>query len=212
MAVRGRIRGVSERSGIFLTGRPQQLIACDDGLVLIPTSAMAAPLGGPLAGWALERRLASETGGDLTATQIGDSQKRARTVRWDEVESALVENRYPGRRLTLVLPDHRYQHKYGKLEPDQFLTALLCGTLSARFRDARSSNDSDMDPSPPADPMSRSRAEDRAASLQRTTDALAAYKAISASDKTRVRQPEKYAFPLGFDDDGTPFPDPSADD
>jgi len=46
--------------------------------------------------------------------------------------------------------------------------------------------------------MSRSRDEARAASLQRTTDALAAYKAISASDKTRVRQPEKYGSPLGL--------------
>jgi hypothetical protein len=69
-----------------------------------------------------------------------------------------------------------------------------------------------MDPSPRGDPLSRSQDEERAASLQRTTDALAAYKAIPASDKTRARQPEKYAFPLGFDDDGTPFPEPSADD
>lgn len=139
MALRGRIRGVSERSGVFLTGRPQQLIACDDGLVLIPASGMSAPLGGPLAGTVLERRLAAETGGaDLTAADLAASQKRARIVLWDDVRSALLESRYPGRRLTLVLEDHRYQHKYGKLEPDDFLAPLLTFTLAARFRDARS--------------------------------------------------------------------------
>lgn len=138
MALRGRIRGVSERSGVFLTGRPQQLIACDDGLVLIPASGMAAPLGGPLAGSVLERRLTAETGGaDLTATDLAASQKRACRVLWDEVESALLESRYPGRRLTLVLGERRYQHKYGRLEPDGFLGPLLESTLSTRFEDAR---------------------------------------------------------------------------
>jgi len=39
--------------------------------------------------------------------------------------------------VALVLPDHRYQHKYGKLESDQFLSSLLGATLSASFRDAR---------------------------------------------------------------------------
>jgi len=93
---------------------------------------------GPLAGTVLERRLASETGGaDLTAEDLAASQKRARGVQWDLVESALLETGYPGRRLTLVLRDHRYQHKYGKLEPDDFLGPLLASTLAARFRDAR---------------------------------------------------------------------------
>lgn len=139
MAVLGRIRGVSERTGIFLTGRPQQLIACDDGLVLIPVSGAAAPLGGPLAGTLLEQRVAAQTGGaDLTAADLAASQRRARLVLWDTVESAVLESRFPGRRLTLVLPDHRYQHKYGKLAPDDFLIALLSAALLARFRDARS--------------------------------------------------------------------------
>ena len=138
MGLRGRIRGVSERSGMFLTGRPQQLIACDDGLVLIPASGMAVPLGGPLAGTVLDRRLASETGGaDLTARDLGASQKRARTVLWEDVESVLLESRYPGRRLTLVLAGHRYQHKYGALAHDDFLAPLLAAALAARFRDAR---------------------------------------------------------------------------
>jgi len=41
---------------------------------------------------------------------------------------------------------------------------------------------------------------------------LAAYRAIPAAEKTPVRQPEKYAFPPGFDDEGNPFPDRSDDD
>lgn len=45
-----------------------------------------------------------------------------------------------------------------------------------------------------------------AAARRRTAAALAAYKAIPESAKTPVRQPEKYAFPLGLDDFGTPFP------
>lgn len=138
MTVRGRIRGVSERSGIYLTGRPQQLVACDDGLVLIPASALSTPLSGPLAGSVLERRIATQVDGqDVTAGDLGASQKRARTVLWDAVESALLEVGYPGRRLTLVTHDRRLQHKYGKLESDAFLAPLLCAALGGGFRDTR---------------------------------------------------------------------------
>ncbi len=55
--------------------------------------------------------------------------------------------------------------------------------------------------------MSQSDDEARAAARRRTAAALAAYKAIPESAKTPVRQPEKYAFPLGLDDFGIPFPD-----
>lgn len=54
--------------------------------------------------------------------------------------------------------------------------------------------------------------EARSAARRRTADALAAYKAIPESEKTPVRQPEKYAFPIGFDDDGNPFPDRGRDE
>ena len=138
MSVRGRIRGVSERSGVFVTGRPQQLVACDDGLVLIPASAMSAPLTGPLAGAVLERRIqAVSDGQDLTAADLGASQNRARAALWGAVESARLETRYPGRRLTLVVDGRRLQHKYGKLEPDGFLSPLLAEALGGRFFDER---------------------------------------------------------------------------
>lgn len=138
MALRGRIRGVSERSGVFITGRPQQLVGCDDGLVLIPAAAISAPLGGPLAGSVLELRIRSVSeGSDLTAADLGASQVRARTARWDAVETALLEARYPGRRLSLVVNGRRLQHKYGKLEADGFLVPLLAGALHGRFVDQR---------------------------------------------------------------------------
>lgn len=60
--------------------------------------------------------------------------------------------------------------------------------------------------------MSQSDDVARAESRRRTAAALAAYKAIPESQKTPVRQPEKYAFPLGLDDEGNPFPDRSDDD
>ena len=138
MALRGRIRGVSERSGVFITGRPQQLIACDDGLVLIPASAISAPLGGPLAGSVLELRIRTASQGlDLTAADLGASQARARMALWGAVEAALLEARYPGRRLTLVMSGRRLQHKYGKLEDDGFLAPLMGEALGGRFVDQR---------------------------------------------------------------------------
>ncbi len=60
--------------------------------------------------------------------------------------------------------------------------------------------------------MSQSDDEARAASRRRTAAAWAAYKAIPEAEKTKVRQPEKYAFPLGFNDDGQPLPDRSGNE
>lgn len=60
--------------------------------------------------------------------------------------------------------------------------------------------------------MSAKDDEARAASRRRTAEALAAYKAVPESEKTPVRQRDKYSFPLGFDDDGNPFPDRGHDE
>jgi hypothetical protein len=76
----------------------------------------------------------------VSAADLGASVQRARTVLWGDVESATLEARYPGRRLTLVTRTGRLEHKYGKLEDEAFLAPLLAVTLGGRFQDNRAEN------------------------------------------------------------------------
>lgn len=54
--------------------------------------------------------------------------------------------------------------------------------------------------------MSRREDEQRVAARKRLAAGLAAYKAVPESEKVPVREPDKYAFPVGLDDEGNPFP------
>jgi hypothetical protein len=54
--------------------------------------------------------------------------------------------------------------------------------------------------------------QERQEAKERLAAGLAAYKAIPESQKTPVRDPGKYAFPVGLDDDGVPFPLPDEGD
>lgn len=139
MAFVGAVRGVSGRQGIFLSGKPQQLVACDDGLVLVSASGFNAPLGGPLAGSLLANEVRAATSGkDVTASALGASLKRATTVLWPDVESAELESRFPGRKLRLVVAGVTSTHGYGKLhDDDRWLVPLLADRLGARFTDSR---------------------------------------------------------------------------
>jgi len=137
VALIGTVRGVSGRDGVFLTGRPQQLAAFDDGLVLVRVSGTAAPLGGPLAGSIVQRQVAAAAGD--TAADLAGRLKRATLLHWDQVEGALLEARYPGRRLTLTVAGRPLQHKFGKLQDEgDWLPHLLAARLGDRFRDTRS--------------------------------------------------------------------------
>ncbi|RZS82708.1 hypothetical protein EV189_3103 [Motilibacter rhizosphaerae] len=137
------VRGVSGRQGIYLTGKPQQMLVFDDGLVLVQASgALAvAPGGGATAGARLQA--STRRGGDK-GTDDGQEYaavtKRSTFLPYDSIASAVLERgRIGAQRLRILTDDgrelsHAYQPLHG---PDEELLPLLTGKLGERFTDER---------------------------------------------------------------------------
>lgn len=98
------LRGVSARSGIFLTGKPQQLLLFPDGVVLVQV-ARRVEVG------------ESDTRGPAQGQGFAARTRRSMFVAYDDITRAEVVNASVGQhRLVLTLRDggsrtHAYQPK-----------------------------------------------------------------------------------------------------
>lgn len=138
MTVHMHIRGVSGRQGVFLSGKPQQLLVFDDGIVMVQAAgAMAlAPGGGATAGALLQQRTArqgdqgAETGADFAA-----ATKRATYARYDMITRAELGRGRLQNKLRIETQDgRRYSHSYQPtFGPDEHLVPLLQQHLGGRF-------------------------------------------------------------------------------
>jgi hypothetical protein len=136
-----QVRGVGDRSGIFIAGRPTTMLALDDGLVLLHASMLASILAaqgiaGAAIGAAQQRRSAKSidaAGDELTAAQFED-QKRARVISYGEITTARLDGGGRGRKLTVETSEGAAHLKYpAKLWPDDDAVPFLSGHLGDRF-------------------------------------------------------------------------------
>lgn len=140
------IRGTSGRQGLYLTGKPQQFILFEDGIVITSASNGAVLLGGGIVGGSLtelstKRRLskaqASSSGADYAA-----STKRAQFIPYADFEKMELKKAYPERRLVYTLKNGKQQsHSFGQIYAgvkDEVLIPVLETALGERFSNSLS--------------------------------------------------------------------------
>jgi hypothetical protein len=134
------IRGSSGRQGVFLTGKPQQLIFFPDGIVVVSAKvALGLVATGAGAGLALDTNTARKTRGlQSTGQEYAERTKRARFWPYDAVVDVHLGKGFPGRKLTYVIDGRKHLHAYGpRAATDEAFVPLLEQVFADRFHDDR---------------------------------------------------------------------------
>lgn len=146
MSMHRQVRGVGPRGGIFIGGRPQTLLALDDGLVFVTAGTVGSIIGaqgavGAVIGAARQHREAKRmdaAGDDMTSAQFAD-QKHARVIGFGDVTAARLEGKGQGRGRKLVIEtngDGTHLRYPAKVWPDDDAAPFLAGHLGERFTNA----------------------------------------------------------------------------
>ncbi len=140
-----QIRGFSGRSGLFLTGRPEQLLLFNDGLVLVKSRAALAATGvfGAVGGviQAIQQqsessRLGAQSQAASFGSEFAAATKRSTYIPLTNILSAVLKSGYPGRRLEITTTDDQhFLHKYALFPgaKDDVVIPALSGVLGNKF-------------------------------------------------------------------------------
>jgi hypothetical protein len=130
------LRGSSGRQGVFLTGKPQQLILFPDGMVVVSASvALGVASSGAVAGLSLDAvTTRALRGAKPSGKAYASVTKRAHFVPYGEISDVRLTAGFPSRKLTYVVQGKKHLHAYGKLgAADEVVVPVLERVFAGEF-------------------------------------------------------------------------------